>query len=114
MPVNDAGLVVAANAFDAAVTHIQAHSADPGSDGAGFEMGSRVAVNGSVDGDGDVSWTSVSLTGLTASTTFWGVSYWSASSAGTCYGTNERETGDTTTNSAGEYVWSGTESFAAA
>lgn len=115
MPVNDAGLVVSANAFAAAVTHMQAHSADPGSDGVGFEMGSRLAVGAydAVDADGDVTWTNVPFTGLTASTAFWGVSYWSASSSGTCYGTNERETGDTTTNSAGEYSFTGTENFTA-
>lgn len=102
--LNDAGTVLVANALDAAVTHMQAHSADPGSDGVGFEIGSRVAVNGTVDGDGDTTWTNVAFTGLGASATFWGVSYWSAGSGGTCYGTNARTTGDTTANSAGEYT----------
>jgi hypothetical protein len=113
MAVNDAGLVVAANALDAAITHMQAHSADPGSDGAGFEIGSRVAVNGSVDADGDISWSGVAFTGLGASATFWGVSYWSASSAGTCYGTLARSTGDAAANAAGEYTFTGTETSSA-
>jgi hypothetical protein len=111
--LNDAALVLAANAVDAAITHLQAHSADPGADGVGFEIGSRTAVNGSVDADGDITWTSVAFTGLGASATFWGVSYWSAASAGTCYGTQARSGGDTTANAAGNYTWSGAENSTA-
>lgn len=105
MALNDAGLVLAANAVDTGITHMQIHSADPGSDGVGFELGSRIAVNGTVDSDGDISWTNVAGTGLGASATVWGVSYWSASSSGTCYGTRPRASGDTTANSAGEYTF---------
>jgi hypothetical protein len=112
MALNDAALVLAANAVDGAITHMQAHSADPGSDGAGSEIGSRTAVNGTVDADGDISW-SVSFTGLGASATFWGVSYWSASSGGTCYGTLARTTGDAAANAAGEYDFTGTETSSA-
>ena len=111
--LNDAALVIGANAIDAAITFFQAHSADPGADGAGFEIGSRTAVNGTVDADGDISWANVAFTGLGASATFWGVSYWSASSAGACYGTQARTTGDTTANAAGEYTYSGTETSTA-
>lgn len=112
MTLNDAGLVVAANAVDTAITHMQAHSADPGSDGAGFEIGSRTAVNGTVDADGDITWT-VNFTGLGASATFWGVSYWSASSGGTHYGNQARTSGDTAANAAGEYTFSGAENSTA-
>lgn len=107
--LNDAALVVGANAIDAAITHVQAHSADPGADGVGFEIGGRTAVNGTVDGDGDIAWSNVGMTGLGANATFWGVSYWSAASGGTCYGTQARTTGDATANSSGAYTWSGTE-----
>lgn len=103
MALFDNILVIGANAMDAAITHVQAHSADPGPDGVGFEIGGRVAVNGSVDADADITWTNIDFTGLGAGATFWGISYWSASSAGTCYGTRPRDTGDTTANSAGEY-----------
>lgn len=113
MTLNDAALVLAANAVDAAITHLQAHSADPGTDGVGFEIGSRTAVDGTVDGDGDITWTSVAFTGLGASATFWGVSYWSASSGGTCYGTQARSGGDTTANASGAYTWSGAENSTA-
>jgi hypothetical protein len=109
MTLNDAGLVVAANAVDTAITHLQAHSAAPSNVGVGSTMGSRVAVNGTVDADGDIAWTDVPFTGLTASTTFWGVSYWTAASSGTCLGIQARTTGDTTTNAAGEYTYTGTE-----
>ena len=101
----DAGLVVAANAVDTAITHMQIHSADPGLDGVGFEIGGRIAVNGTVDADGDITWTNVAGTGLGANAAVWGVSYWSAASAGTCYGTNARAGGDATANSAGEYTF---------
>lgn len=113
MTLNDAALVLAANAVDGAITHLQAHSADPGVDGVGFEIGSRTAVNGTVDADGDITWTGVAFTGLGASAAFWGVSYWSASTAGTCYGTQARTTGDTTANAAGEYTWTGAENSTA-
>jgi hypothetical protein len=112
MALNDAALVVAANAVDGAITHMQAHSADPGSDGVGFEIGSRTAVNGTVDGDGDISWT-VNFTGLGASATFWGVSYWSASTAGTHYGNAARGSGDTAANAAGEFTLTVTETSSA-
>ena len=108
MALNDAALVLGANAIDAAITHMQAHSADPGADGVGFEIGSRTAVNGTVDADADITW-SVPFTGLGANATFWGVSYWSASSAGTCYGTQARTTGDTAANAAGAYTYTGAE-----
>lgn len=103
MALNDAALVLAANAVDAAITHIQAHSAAP-TNGVGSEIGSRVAVNGTVDGDGDITWSNVAFTGLGANSAVWGWSYWSAASSGTCYGQTARAGGDTTANSAGEYT----------
>jgi hypothetical protein len=111
--LNDAALVVGANAIATAISHLQAHSAAPTA-GVGSEMGSRIAAGGeAVDADGDITWTNVAFTGLTASTTFWGVSYWSASSGGTNYGQQARSGGDTTTNSAGEYTWTGAENSTA-
>lgn len=103
---NDAATVVAANALDTAITHMQAHSADPGAAGTSNAIGSRVAVNGSVDADGDITWTSVAFTGLPASSPVWGVTYWSASTAGTWYGKTARGAGDdATANVAGEYTF---------
>lgn len=104
--ITDAGLVVAANALDAAITHMQAHSADPGGSGTSNVIGSRVAVNGTVDADGDINWTNVAFTGLGANQPVWGVTYWTASSSGTWLGESERGAGDdATANSAGEYTF---------
>jgi hypothetical protein len=101
MALNDAGLVVAANAVDTAITHMQLHSS--GTNPAANAVGTRVAVNGTVDADGDITWTNVAFTGLTASQAVAFVSYWSASTSGTSYGGSVL-TGDATANSAGEYT----------
>lgn len=101
MALNDAALVLAANAIDGAITHFQLHSS--GTDPAQNSVGSRVAVNGSVDGDGDITWTSVDFTGLPASTPVSFVSYWSASTSGTSYG-GFVPSGDLAANAAGEYT----------
>lgn len=98
--LNDAALVVGANAIDVAITHFQAHSS--GTNPAANAVGSRVAVNGTVDADGDITWTGVNFTGLGANGPVTYVSYWSASSAGTSYG-GFVPSGDTTANSAGEF-----------
>ena len=112
MTLFDNALVLAANAVDGGITHFQAHSAAPTA-GVGSEIGSRVAVDGSVDADGDITWTNVPFTGLGANSAFWGVSYWSASTAGTCRGQQARSGGDTTANAAGEYTWTGAENLTA-
>lgn len=100
---NDAGLVVAANALDVAITHMQLHSSNTSPTWATAAVGTRVAVNGTVDADGDITWTSTAFTGLTANQAIGGISYWSASTSGTCYG-GSSTTGDATANSAGEYT----------
>ena len=101
--LNDAALVLAANAVDGAITHMQLHSGARGSAGTTNAIGSRVAVNGSVDGDGDVTWTNISFTGLPANSPVAEVSYWSAATGGTYYG-GAALTGDTTANASGEYT----------
>ena len=103
MAFNDAALVLAANAVDGAITHMQLHSGARGADGTTNQIGTRVAVNGSVDADGDITWSSVAFTGLAASQAVAEVSYWSASTAGTYYGGSVL-TGDATANAAGEYT----------
>lgn len=101
--LNDAALVLAANAVDGAITHMQLHSGARGAAGTSNVIGARVAVNGSVDGDGDISWTNIAFTGLGASQAVAEVSYWSASSGGTYYGGTVL-TGDASANAAGEYT----------
>ena len=103
MALSDAALVIGANAIDAAITHFGLHSGAPGAAGTSNVVGTRVAVNGTVDGDGDITWTNTAFTGLTANQGVTHVSYWSASTAGTFYGSSAL-TGDATANSAGEYT----------
>lgn len=101
--LNDAAVVIGSNAVDAAITHMQLHSTNVGGSWGSNALGSRVAVNGTVDGDGDITWTNVAFTGLGANQAIGGVSYWSASSGGTNYG-GSATSGDATANSAGEYT----------
>jgi hypothetical protein len=106
MALNDAALVVAANALDAAITHVQIHAGDPGAAGTSNLAGgspARQAVTLGVDGDGDITLTTpVTFTGITASSATTFISVWSALTAGTHYG-NFALTGDQTANAAGEY-----------
>lgn len=101
--LNDAAVVVGSNAIDGVISHMQLHSTNVGGSWGTNAVGSRVAVNGTVDGDGDITWTNVAFTGLSANQAIGGVSYWSASSGGTNYG-GSATTGDATANSAGEYT----------
>lgn len=103
MALNDAALVVAANAVDVAITHMQLHSTNAGPAWSTNAVGARVAVNGTVDADGDITWANVAFTGLAANQAVGGVSYWSASTGGTNYG-GSATSGDATANSAGEYT----------
>jgi hypothetical protein len=101
--LNDTALVTAANAVDGAITHMQLHSGARGASGTANVIGTRVAVNGTVDGDGDITWSNIAFTGLAADQPVAEVSYWTAVSAGTYYG-GATLTGDATANSAGEYT----------
>lgn len=102
--LNDAALVVGANAIDAAITHFQLHSGARGAAGtSNVTSAARVAVNGTVDGDGDITWSNTAFTGVASSGAVAEVSYWSASSGGTYYGGSVL-TGDATANAAGEYT----------
>jgi hypothetical protein len=101
--LNDAALVLAANAVDTAITHMQLYSAATNGTGTTNAVGSRVAVNGTVDADGDITWTNTAFTGLTASQAVHSVGYFTASTGGTFYGVTVL-TGDATANSAGEYT----------
>ena len=113
MALSDAALTAAANAVDTAITHMQLHSGAPGAAGTTNVVGSRVAVNGSVDADGDITWTGIAFTGLNANQAVAHVSYWTASTAGTFYG-SAALTGDTTANASGQYtVTTVTENFTA-
>lgn len=101
--LNDPALTVGATAIKNVITHFQLHSATPSAGNTTNTVGSRVASTGSVDADGDITWTGINFTGLTANQTIAGVSYWSASTAGTTYG-YAALTGDLAANAAGEYT----------
>lgn len=103
MALNDAALVLAANAVDGAITHMQLYSAATNGAGTTNAVGSRVAVNGTVDADGDITWSTVAFTGLTANQAVHSVGYFSASTGGTFYGSTVL-TGDATANAAGAYT----------
>lgn len=100
---NDAALTTGATAIKNEITHLQLHSSNVGGTWATGAVGSRVAVSGSVDSDGDITWTNTNFTGLTAGQTVGGVSYWTASTGGSNRG-GSALTGDTTANSAGEFT----------
>jgi hypothetical protein len=101
--LNDAALVIGANAIDVAITHMGLFSAATNGTGTTNAVGTRVAVNGTVDADGDITWTNVNFTGLTANQAVHSVGYWTASTAGTFLGSTVL-TGDATANAAGEFV----------
>ena len=103
MALNDAALTIGATAIKNVITHMQLHSTNVGGAWGTGAVGSRVASTGAVDADGDITWTNVAFTGLTANQAIGGVSYWSASTGGTNYG-GAAVTGDATANSAGEYT----------
>lgn len=103
MALNDAGLVLAANAVDTAITHMSIHTTGGVGSSANESTAPRVAVNGTVDGDGDITWTNVAFTGGAASGPAVRVGYWTAPTGGTYLG-GSLLTGDQTFNAAGEYT----------
>lgn len=103
MALNDSALTVGATAIKNAITHLQLFSATPNSTGTTNAVGSRVASTGTVDADGDITWSSIAFTGLTANQAVAGVGYWSASTGGTFYGYTAL-TGDAAANAAGAYT----------
>lgn len=103
MALSDAALTAGANTIKTNITHFQLHSGAPGLAGTTNAVGTRVAAAGTVDADGDITWSNIAFTGLTANQAVAYVSYWTASSAGTYYG-SAALSGDTTANAAGEYT----------
>lgn len=103
MAFNNTAMNTGGTAIKNAITHMQLHSTNVGGSWGTNAVGTRVAVSGTVAANGTITWTSVAFTGLTANQAIGGVSYWTASSAGTNYG-GSAVTGDATANSAGEYT----------
>jgi hypothetical protein len=106
MPLTNAGMILAADALRAGMAAAQLHSADPGTDGVGLEVGGRQAIAwNAATGNGDFDLASaVNYTGLGAGQAVTYVSFWSQVAAGgTCYGVYPTQ-GDQAANAAGEYT----------
>lgn len=106
MALNNAAMVVGANAIRAAITHMQLHSGDPGAAGtANVTSAARQPVTwGAATGPGTFGLSAaVAFTGVAANGAATYVSLWSAVTGGTWYG-NFVLTGDQTANAAGEYT----------
>ena len=109
MTLADATLTIGATAILGSITHFQLHSAAPGASGTTSPVGTRVANTGSVDGDGDITWTNIAFTGLTANQAVTHVSYWSAAGTGNpatggTFRGSAALTGDASANAAGAYT----------
>lgn len=106
MALNNAAMVVAANALRGVLSYMQLHSGDPGAAGtSNVTSAARQAVTwaaATADGDFGLS-ASVNFTGVAANGATTYVSLWSASTGGTWYG-NFALTGDATANASGEYT----------
>lgn len=101
--LNDAALVIAANAVDTAITHVSLHTSGAVSSSANESTAARIAANFSVDGDGDLTGGPYNFTGGAANGPVNRVGYWSAGSGGTYLG-GALLTGDSQFNSLGEYT----------
>ena len=102
--LNDAASVLMANAIDTAITHFSIHTTGAVTSSTNASTAARVAVNGVVDADGDITWTGpYNFTGGASGGPAIRVGYWSASTGGTYYG-GFLLTGDQTFNAAGEYT----------
>lgn len=106
MPLNNAGMTVAANALRSALLFGQLHSAAAGTSGtSNLTSAGRQAITWtSVSGLGNFTLASqVNFTGGAANGTVYSITLWSASTGGTFYG-EYAVGGDVTFNSAGNYA----------
>jgi hypothetical protein len=103
MPLNDTLLNIGANAMAAAATHLSLATANPEPTGTNQSAAPRVAASWPGAATGDLSITNKVFTGGAANGPVTHLCFWSASSAGTFYG-SVALTGDATFNSAGEYT----------
>ena len=106
MGLNNAAMVLAANALRSAITHLQLHSGDPGAAGtSNVTTAARKAVTWSAaTSNGDFGLDeSIEVTGVAANGDCTYVSAWSALTDGTHYG-NFELAGDTEADSAGKYT----------
>ena len=101
MALNDTGLVIAANAIEAAITHFSLHTSGAVTSSANESTAPRVAVNGTVDADGDITWAGpIAFTGGTPNGAVVRLGYW----GGSTYLGGVLLSGDQSFNAAGEYT----------
>lgn len=104
MPLLDATLNSMADHLGTLVTHVSLHTADPGTSGTSEDTAGRQAVTWTAAATGDIAATAdLVFTGGTASGPVTHVGFWSASTAGTFYGSAPL-TGDATFSSTGDYT----------
>lgn len=104
MPLNDAILNIGVTAMQAAMTHMQIHTALPNSSGSNEATSARIACGWGAAANGDfATLTNKAFTGGAAGGPALYVGFWSASAAGTFYGYLPLS-GDTTFNSSGQYT----------
>lgn len=108
MALFDNCLNIGADAMAAVCDYGQLHSGAPGGAGtSNVTSAGRQALTWDASSGGDMILTGdVAFTGGAASGAVQYVSFWSASSGGTCYGWAQITSGDTAFNPAGEYTLS--------
>lgn len=107
MALNDTILNIGAAAMQAAMTHLQIHTAEPNASGSNEATSARQAITWVTAANGDmVATVDLAFTGGAASGPATHAGFWSAAAAGTFYGWYAL-TGDQTFNAAGEYTVTG-------
>ena len=101
--LNDAALIISANAVAAAITHLSLHTVGAVTSSLNESTAARQPVTWATDADGDITFTSRAFTGGAASGPAIRVGYWSALTAGIYYG-GFLLTGDLAFNAAGAYT----------
>ena len=101
--LNDAALIIGANATKAVMTHVSLHTVGAVTSNLNESTAARQPVTWVTDADGDLTTGPVSFTGGAASGPVVRVGYWSALTAGTYYG-GVLLTGDQAFNAAGAYT----------
>lgn len=106
MALFDNILNIGAAAMQAVMTHAQLHSGSPGAAGtSNATTAGRQAASWDTAANGDMVLTAdIPFTGVAANGAVTHVSFWSASTGGTCYGWVPITTGDLVANAAGEYT----------
>ena len=101
--LNDAALIIGANATKAAITHISLHTIGAVTSSLNESTAPRQPVTWATDADGDITLGTINFTGGAASGPAIRVGYWSALTVGVHYG-GVLLTGDQAFNAAGNYT----------